>query len=98
MELLPQLHQPGLGTISDDYGPAAIRRSKDLATAAGSPRDSQESTTGRRRSGRTRTGATPCDETDDYVTAGSGLTRQSRALDLEMPQAPVDVACARLLV
>ena len=26
-ELLPQLSQPGLGTISDDYGPAAIRRS-----------------------------------------------------------------------
>ena len=34
-ELLPQLLQPGLGTISDDYGPAAIRRSKDLAAAAG---------------------------------------------------------------
>ena len=34
-ELLPQLSQPGLGTISDDYGPAAIRRSKDLAAAAG---------------------------------------------------------------
>ncbi len=31
-ELLPQ---PGLGTISDDYGPAAIRRGKDLAAAAG---------------------------------------------------------------
>ena len=34
-ELLPQLSQPGLGTISDDYGPAAIRRSKDLAAASG---------------------------------------------------------------
>ena len=34
-ELLPQLSQPGLGTISDDYGPAAFRRSKDLAAAAG---------------------------------------------------------------
>ena len=34
-ELLPQLLQPGLGTISDDYGPAAFRRSKDLAAAAG---------------------------------------------------------------
>ena len=34
-ELLPQLSQPGLGTASDDYGPAAIRRSKDLAAAAG---------------------------------------------------------------
>ena len=35
LELLPQLSQPGLGTISDDYGPAAFRRSKDLAAAAG---------------------------------------------------------------
>ena len=34
-ELLPQLSQPGLGTLSDDYGPAAIRRSKDLAAVAG---------------------------------------------------------------
>ena len=33
-ELLPQLPQPGLGTISDDSGPAAFRRSKDLAAAA----------------------------------------------------------------
>ena len=32
-ELLPQLPQPGLGTISDDYGPAAICRSMDLAAA-----------------------------------------------------------------
>ena len=35
LELLPQLSQPGLGTISDDYGAAAFRRSKDLAAAAG---------------------------------------------------------------
>ncbi len=34
-ELLPQLLQPGLGTIIDDYGPAVFRRSKDLASAAG---------------------------------------------------------------
>ncbi len=34
-ELLPQLPQPSLGTISDDYGPAAICRSMDLAAAAG---------------------------------------------------------------
>ncbi len=33
-ELLPQLPQPGLGTISDDYGPKAICRSMDLAAAA----------------------------------------------------------------
>ena len=45
-ELLPQLSQPDLGTISDDYGPAAIRRSMDLAAAAGAKRDSHESTTG----------------------------------------------------
>ncbi len=30
-ELLPQITQPGLGTISDDYGPAATCRSMDLA-------------------------------------------------------------------
>jgi len=34
-ELPTRLSQPGLGTISDDYGPAAFRRSKDLAAAAG---------------------------------------------------------------
>ncbi len=33
-ELLPQITQPGLGTISDDYGPAATCRSMDLAAAA----------------------------------------------------------------
>ncbi len=33
-ELLPQLPQPGLGTISDDYGPAATCRSMVLAAAA----------------------------------------------------------------
>ncbi len=34
-ELLRQLQQPGLGTISDDYGPAATCRSMDLAAAVG---------------------------------------------------------------
>jgi hypothetical protein len=35
-ELLQQITQPGLGTISDDYGPAATcRSSMDLAAAAG---------------------------------------------------------------
>jgi hypothetical protein len=62
------------------------------------PCDSQESTTGLRCSWRTRTGATPCDGTDDYATAGSGQTRQSGARDSELPQEPVDVACASLLV
>ncbi len=31
LELLPQLPQPGLDTISDDYGPATTCRSMDLA-------------------------------------------------------------------
>ena len=47
---------------------------------------------------RKRTGATPCDGTDDYATAGSGPTRQSGARDSELPQAQVNVACASLLV
>ena len=34
-ELLQQIPQPGLGTISDDYGPAATCRSMDLAAADG---------------------------------------------------------------
>ncbi len=34
-ELLPQLPQPGLSTISDYYGPAVTCRSMDLAAAAG---------------------------------------------------------------
>ena len=37
-ELLPKLPQPDLGTISDDYGPAAICWSMDLAAAAGPAR------------------------------------------------------------
>ena len=72
-ELLPQITQPGLGTISDDYGPAACRPRRRRRA----PRDSKESTTGRQCSLRTRTGATPCDGTDDYATAGSRPTRQS---------------------
>ncbi len=34
-ELLLQLPQPSLGTISDNYGPAATCRSMGLAAAAG---------------------------------------------------------------
>ncbi len=87
-ELLPQLSQPGLGTISDDYGLAATRRSMDLAAAAGSPRYSQESTTGRRCSWRMGARATPCDGTDDHATAGSGPTRQSGSTGLEVQCKP----------
>jgi hypothetical protein len=35
LELLLQITQPGLGTISDDYGPAATCWSMDLAAVAG---------------------------------------------------------------
>ncbi len=34
-KLLPQIMQPGLGTTSDEFGPAATCRSMDLAAAAG---------------------------------------------------------------
>ena len=55
-ELLPQLSQPDLGTISDDYGPAAIRRSMDLAAAAGASatRKSQDRSNAVRRDRRLR--------------------------------------------
>jgi hypothetical protein len=35
LELLQQITQPGLGTTSDDYGPAPTCPSKDLAAAGG---------------------------------------------------------------
>ncbi len=44
----PQLPQPGLDTVSDDFGPATSCRMMDLAAAAaGGPRDSDESAVGR---------------------------------------------------
>ncbi len=98
LELLPQLPQPGLGTISDDNGPAATCRSMDLAAADGARRDSQESTMGRQCSWRTRTGATPCNGTDDYATAGSGQTRQSGAWNSENNASQLDATCAGYLL
>ncbi len=49
---------------------------------------------GRRCSWRTRTGATPCDRTDDYATAGSWLTRQSGAPHSESIASQLDATCA----
>jgi hypothetical protein len=96
-ELLLQITQPGLGTTSDDYGPAATCQSMDLAAAAGA-RATDESTMGLRCSWRTKTGATPCNGTNDYATAGSGPTRQSGARDSEIIASQLDAACAGYLL
>jgi hypothetical protein len=60
-ELLQQIMQPGLGTTSDDYGPAVTCRSMDLAAAAGAcatrmGRLWAGDTAGRRGPGRLRSG------------------------------------------
>ncbi len=73
------------GSDLSEYGPRRRRRS---------PRDSHESTMGLRCSWRTRTGATPSDGTDDYATAGSGLTCQSGALDSESIPSQLVATCA----
>ncbi len=83
-ELLPQLQQPGLDTISDDYGPAAICRSMDLAAAAGA-RASRKSLlwAGDADGGR---GPERCRATGPTTTrpqgAGRGPTRQSGSTGL----------------
>jgi hypothetical protein len=77
-ELLPQITHQALalplraGSDLPEYGPRRRRRSL---------RDSHESAVGRRSSWRTRAGATPCNGTDDFATAGSGPTRQYGARD-----------------
>jgi hypothetical protein len=72
-ELPPQLLQPGLGTISDDYGPAAFRRSKDLAAAAGARATRMSRLRAGDAAGGRGLGASPCDGTyDDHATAGAG--------------------------
>ena len=60
-ELLPRLSQPGLGTISDDYGPAAFRRSKDLAAAAGALATRMSRLRAGDAAGGRGLGASPCD-------------------------------------
>jgi hypothetical protein len=99
-ELLPQITQPGLGTTSDDYGPAATCRSMNLASAAGAraTRMSQLWAGDAAGAWRKRTRATPCDVTNDYATAGSGPTRQSVARDSESIASQLDAACAGYLL
>jgi len=94
-ELLPQLPLPGLSTISDDYGPAAICQSMDLAAAAGARATRMSLLRAGDAAGawRTRTGATPCDGTDDYVTAGAGRRVSPGARDSECSASQLDAAC-----
>ena len=98
-ELLPRLSQPGLGTISDDYGPAAFRRSKDLAAAAGARATRMSRLRAGDAAGGRGLGASPCDRTyDDHATAGAGQGVSPRARDSECSASQLDAACARLLV
>ena len=98
-ELLPRLSQQGLGTISDDYGPAAFRRSKDLAAAAGARATRMSRLRAGDAAGGRGLGASPCDRTyDDHATAGAGQGVSPRARDSECSASQLDAACARLLV
>ena len=96
--LLPQLLQPGLGTISDDYGPAATCRSMDLAAADGA----RATRISRLWAGDAAGGRGPEQPraTGPTITRppGAGRRVSPGARDSELPRAPVDVACARLLV
>ncbi len=97
-ELLPQLSQPGLGTISDTYGPAAIRRSKDLAAAAGaratrmSPLRAGDAAGGRRPERRRATGPTTTQP------PGAGRRVSPGARDSECSASQLDAACAGYLL
>ncbi len=94
-ELLQLISQPGLGTISDDYGPAATCQSMDLAAAAGASATRMSRLWAGWSSWRVRTGATPCYGTDNYATAaGAGLRVSPGARDLESSASQLDVACA----
>jgi hypothetical protein len=96
-ELIPQLSQPGLGTISDDYGPAAIRRSMDLAAAAGARATRMSRLRAGDAAGGRGPGATQCDGTDDYATAGAGQRVSPGARDPECSASQLDAACAGYL-
>ena len=98
-ELLPRLPQPGLGTISDDYGPAAFRRSKDLAAAAGARATRMSRLRAGDAAGGRGLGASPCDRTyDDHATAGAGQGVSPRARDSECSASQLDAACAGYLL
>ena len=96
-ELLPQLSQPDLGTISDNYGPAAIRRSKDFAAAAGAraTRMSRlwacDAAGGRGPERRHATGPTT------MRPQGAGRRVSPGALDSECSASQLDAACAEYL-
>ena len=98
-ELLPRLSQPGLGTISDDYRPAAFRRSKDLAAAAGARATRMSRLWAGDAAGGRGLGASPCDGTyDDHATAGAGQGVSPRARDSEYSASQLDAACAGYLL
>ena len=97
-ELLPQLSQQGLGTISDDYGPAAFCRSKDLAAAGARATRMSRLRAGDAAGGR-GLGASPCDGTyDDHATAGAGQGVSPGARDSECSASKLEAACAGYLL
>ena len=93
-ELLPQLSQPGLGTISDDYGPAAIRRRMDLAAAAGASATRKS----RLRAGDAAGGRGPERRRATGPTTtrppGAGRRVSPGARDSESSASQLDAACA----
>ncbi len=97
-ELLPQLSQPGLSTISDDYGPAVIRRSMDLATAAGASATRMsrlragDAAGGRGPERRRATGPTTTQP------QGAGRRVSQGARDSECSASQLDAACAEYLL
>ncbi len=97
-ELLLQLPQPGLGTISADYGPAATCRSMDLAAAAGAraTRKSRlwagDAAGGRGPERRHATGPTTT------RPQGAGRRVSPGARDSESSASQLDAACAGYLL
>ena len=97
-ELLPQITQPGLGTISDDYGPAAICRSMDLAAAAGARATrksllrASDAAGGRGPERRRATGPTTT------RPQGAGRRVSPGARDSESSASQLDAACAGYLL
>ncbi len=90
--------RPGLGTISDDYGPAATCRSMDLAAAAWAraTRMSRpwagDAAGGRGQEQRRATGPTTT------RLQGAGRPVSPGARDLECSASQLDAACAGYLL
>jgi hypothetical protein len=98
-EPLPQLLQPGLGTISDDYGPAATCRSMDLAAAAGA----RATCKSRLRAGDAAGGRGPerrraTGPTTTTRPQGAGRRVSPGARDSESCASQLDAACAGYLL